>query len=494
MLRRRYRLSARSHLAASGQPPWLICEHPLQALSLNPAAAALLSALDGEAWLDELVEPVPPMWTDYLDGLVERGVLRAEYRAVAPEDWPPVHIVIPVYRDADRLRRCLGSLVKLAYPPGRLTVTVVDDGSAPAPAAALGGPPLAPRWVRLEPNTGPASARNAGVASLGALSQDALLAFIDSDCEAEPDWLRELVSVLEGGDYAAVGGAVLGLRADSLLARYEDACSSLRMGERPGRVAEKDAPVPYLPACNLLVRMEAFRALGGFRAGWRTGEDVDLCWRLADSGRRIFYWPNGAVRHDHRVTWRGFLSRKRDYARSEGPLSRRHPRRFAVRPDAWAFDVALVLFGSALVLPGGFPRLALGLELAGLMLLSATDTLHLGRALVRWPWAVHPLFAGAILGAFARQAVARVLQQSRWVLRHLALPLLLVCLAMPSLWPLASGIVVAGTAGEWLSRRPALRWWQFVLGWWAECLAYSLGWLEGLILAFRRRAERAESR
>ena len=296
MLRRRYRLSERSRLVASAQPPWLICEHPLQALPLNPAAATLLAALDGEAWLDELVAPVSPRWIDYLDGLAERGLLRAEYRVVTPADWPRVHIVIPVYRDAERLRRCLESLAALDYPAARRSVTVVDDRSPIPLPTDLGGLPPALRRVRLERNSGPASARNAGVASLGALPPAEWLAFIDSDCEAEPEWLSELVTAAEGEDYAAVGGAVLGLRADSLLARYEQACSSLSMGVRASRVAAKDAPVSYLPACNLLVRADAFRALGGFRAGWRTGEDVDFCWRLAESGRRLFYWPGGAGR------------------------------------------------------------------------------------------------------------------------------------------------------------------------------------------------------
>jgi hypothetical protein len=232
----------------------------------------------------------------------------------------------------------------------------------------------------------------------------------------------------------------------------------------------------------LLVRAEAFAALGGFRAGWRTGEDVDFCWRLAESGRRLFYWPTGAVRHDHRTGWRGFLSRKRDYARSEGPLSRVHPRRFALQPDTWIVDLSLLLLGAALAIPGDFRVLRCGLGFAALVLILSPDAVHIARAARHWPWTLQRLPFTALVGAAGRQMLARLLRQSRWVMRHLALPLLLVCLVMPALWPIGAGILALGTTGEWLARQPPVAKLEFALGWIAECLAYSLGWLEGLLI------------
>jgi hypothetical protein len=284
---------------------------------------------------------------------------------------------------------------------------------------------------------------------------------------------------------------VAGLVHDSLLARYEDACSSLNMGARPGRASGKDAPVPYLPTCNLIVRAEAFAAVGGFRAGWRTGEDVDFCWRLADAGRRMFYWPAGRVRHDYRITWRGFLGRRRDYARSEGPLSRIHPRRFAVRTEAWAFDLGLIVLGAAWAWPGlthGWRGLLATLA-AGLVF--GPDVVGSTRALRRWPSEAGSLRPRTLAGALGRQALARLLQQSRWVFRHLALPLGLVCLVVPALLPLGIGLGLLGGIGEWLARRPRLRIQEFALGWIAECLAYSGGWLEGMLGEVARARSRA---
>ena len=66
-------------------------------------------------------------------------------------------------------------------------------------------------------------------------------------------------------------------------------------------------------------------AAGGFDETLRSGEDVDLCWRLVESGVRLRYEPIALVAHDHRVGVREWLARKAFYGQSAAPLSIRHP-------------------------------------------------------------------------------------------------------------------------------------------------------------------------
>ena len=397
MLLRRYRLSPRTRLVASAQERFLVCDHPLQWIRLNETAWQLLRALDGDGYLHERVSGVTPEAVDYLESLTERGVLKADYRLRWPEEWPLVRVIVPAYGDPHRLRNCLESLGRLDYPAERFAVTVVDDGSPEPLEQALGSDRGAGggrgdwgdmglggrlRWQRLERNRGPADARNAAALAEPAApaeSADTLLAFVDSDCEVAPDWLRQLAAVLEEPSLAAAGGRVTGMGGHSLLARYEGACSSLDMGSRPGRVGVRGAPVPYLPSCNLAVRAGAFRRAGGFTAAWRTGEDVDFCWRLVAGGGRLFYWPEAAVAHDHRERWGSFLARKRDYGRSEGPLGARHPARFAVGGPGWLFRGALIAAGAALWSGSGW---AAGATLA---LPPVVEALRRLAALRRWP-------------------------------------------------------------------------------------------------------------
>src|SRR5439155_20394909 len=117
----------------------------------------------------------------FLRRLADLGLLQMRPAATA---WPSVSIVGPVRDRPAQLAACLASLDALRHPGRRPEVIVVDDGSAPAAAV-----PAGVRLVRLPRSLGPAAARNAGAA----VSGSALLAFLDSDCTAEPGWLEALV-------------------------------------------------------------------------------------------------------------------------------------------------------------------------------------------------------------------------------------------------------------------------------------------------------------
>lgn len=493
MLERCYRLSPHSRLlagaragdASSAAEPAhrLVCTYPLQFHDLNASAAALLAALRPGVPLEALAGGVTPETVAFLDGLVAAGALGVDYRLVPAADPPPVEVVVPAYDDADGLGRCLAALAAQDYRADSVRVTVVDDAS-PRPLEGRVAVPegLRVRWLRLASNAGPASARNAGAETPWPDAAPApWLAFVDADCVPGPGWLAALAALLEDRAIAAAGGAVRGLRRDTsparyqrdpLLARYEDACSSLYLGPRPGPVGAPEGALSYLPSCNLAVRREAFEAVGGFRAGWRFGEDVDLCWRLHNAGYGLFYHPQAEVAHDHRTRWGAFLARRRAYARSEATLRRVHPRRF--RPLWWpAPAVALGAVGAALVT-------------------GASGWLWAAAAAVGW-LVVRPLPAAWKLGAARglgwglaaglRRAAAEGLAQAR-ALNRLALVLWLpLPVLIPPLWPLCLGVGVAGAAAEWLARRPALGPGPWLVGYLAECLAYSLGRTEGLLRA-----------
>ena len=56
--------------------------------------------------------------------------------------------------------------------------------------------------------------------------------------------------------------------------------------------------VPWAIAAFLLVRREAFDAVGGFDdAMWLHAEDLDLAWRLKQARWGTWYEPSARVRH-----------------------------------------------------------------------------------------------------------------------------------------------------------------------------------------------------
>ena len=335
----RCRLTAGVRVRRAGGRAFVVAERPLTVLEVAPGAVRLLAALPPGR---EVLLPAPrPRELRFLRQLDGAGLL--DLRPLASER-PAISVVVPVRDRPRELAACLASLGGLEYPRRLLEVVVVDDGSA-RPAAA----PAGTRLVRLPRTRGAAAARNAGARA----ARHGVLAFLDSDCIAEPGWLDALVPELADPEVAAVGGRVAPAAERSWLERYEAVRSPLdlgaaRTGARPG------SPVPYLVTANLVVRRSDFEAVGGFDPSLRWGEDVDLCWRLHAAGRRLVYQPGGRVRHRHRATVVGFARTRVDYAGSEADLLERHPagtRWLGFSPGA----AAVVLGGLGALL--GRPRL-----------------------------------------------------------------------------------------------------------------------------------------
>src|SRR4029079_14954080 len=118
---------------------------------------------------------------------------------------------------------------------------------------------------------------------------------------------------------------IVGLgHSDQLVARYEAVRSSLDLGEREAPVVPY-GPVAYVPSAAIIGRRSALLEVGGFDETLPSGEDVDLCWRLIESGSRVRHEPIALVAHEHRTQMRELLGRKAFYGSSAAPLSIRHP-------------------------------------------------------------------------------------------------------------------------------------------------------------------------
>lgn len=312
-----YRFAPQVELIEQTDGAIVLKQVPLCVLRVNLSCASLLKALgDGH--------PVANVaqHTALFEQLVAKGFL--ERIQAASEDlpfYPFVSVIIPVRDREKALGRCLASLSELHYPAERLDVIVVDDGSSDNSAGC------AQKWGASvvfsgADGAGPAAARNRGAAT----AQGEILAFIDSDCTASKEWLKQLVPLFDDTTLAAVGGKVAGISNASALDRYEDVMSSLCLGENP-RQEGKGADTFYLPSCNLLVKKNIFLAMDGFAPTMQVGEDVDLCWRIRDKGWQIAYMPTGTVFHQHRNQLGPFISRRFFYGTSEEKLQHLHPKR-----------------------------------------------------------------------------------------------------------------------------------------------------------------------
>ena len=228
---------------------------------------------------------------------------------------PRVSVVVCSYNGGRTLSQCVRSLLELDYPD--FEVIVVDDGSSDQTAEILGE---FPEVVTIrEPNLGLSAARNAGLAA----ATGSVIAYTDSDCFADQDWLTHLVEQLERTGAAAVGGPNL-TPEDGWL----HACIAAAPGQ-PTHVLFNDQEAEHVPGCNMAFRREALGAINGFDTQFRTaGDDVDVCWRLQHEGYWITFAPGAFVWHHRRQTPGRYLGQQMGYGQAEGLLCFKHPDKF----------------------------------------------------------------------------------------------------------------------------------------------------------------------
>jgi O-antigen biosynthesis protein len=234
--------------------------------------------------------------------------------ALLPEA-PPVSVVVCTYNGARTLEQCLRSLLALDYPD--YEIIVVDDGSTDATRDILSRFPRV-RAIHQE-NHGLSHARNAGLRA----ATGAIVAYTDSDCFADANWLTHLVDQFYCSGAAAVGGPNL-TPEDGWLA----ACVAASPGQ-PTHVLESDQVAEHIPGCNMAFRRDALAAINGFDAQYRkAGDDVDVCWRLQQAGHWISFAPGAIVWHHRRHSPRAYLRQQADYGEAEALLRFKHPDKF----------------------------------------------------------------------------------------------------------------------------------------------------------------------
>ena len=238
--------------------------------------------------------------------------------------WPKVSVVVASYNGERTLQACLDSLARLNYP--NYEVVLVDDGLTDTTPEIAARRPLV-RFLRHEQNLGLSVARNTGLAA----ATGEIIAFTDSDCRADEDWLYYLVGDLVAGDFAGVGGPNLLPPEDSPVAAVVMASPG-----GPTHVMLTDRQAEHIPGCNMAFYAWALAEIGGFDPIFRkAGDDVDLCWRLERAGHKIGFSPAGFVWHYRRSTIGEYLRQQHGYGGAEALLVRKHPDCF----NAWGASV-----------------------------------------------------------------------------------------------------------------------------------------------------------
>jgi glycosyltransferase involved in cell wall biosynthesis len=195
-----------------------------------------------------------------------------------------ISVVIPTLNEKTAIEECLNALARQELPGSNFEVIVVDNGSADGTLDIVRT--FEDRLnLTIHTLTGChiSELRNAGARE----AKGKLLAFLDADCIAPPNWLETAVSILQYLDDAVIGSFCAIPGNSSWLARawYGD------------MVRERRGPVSYVPSATLFVSGEAFWKLGGFDADLETSEDFEFCQRAKGAGYRVLAHPELSTVH-----------------------------------------------------------------------------------------------------------------------------------------------------------------------------------------------------
>ena len=315
-----FSLADNTYLREDPDGYFLLSELPLRILRINKSLFLVLKQLQEGSEVSELAHQNTGIKEGQLLrnllSLTSKGYLKLE-RVAEIEDYPSVSIIIPVRDQPRDIIECLQSLANLNYPEDKFEVIVVDDGSCNNISETVSSFNI--RLIRLEKSQGASVCRNIGVEN----ARGDILAFLDADCMADKNWLREIIPFFELEGIGAVGGFVDSYYHKGYLDRYEEVSSPLSMGQRILLQGDTDSNF-YIPSCNMLVSRKAFMATGGFKNGMHVGEDVDFCWRMRSRGYALLYVPLGRIAHKHRNNLFKMLRRRSEYGTSEASLYLTH--------------------------------------------------------------------------------------------------------------------------------------------------------------------------
>lgn len=206
-----------------------------------------------------------------------------------------VSVVIPSYNSCQTIEACLASIMAQAAMP--LEVIVVDSSTDDTPQFIEQRFP-AVCVHHLEQRTFPGTARNLGVT----MARGKIVAFLDSDCIAAPDWIRRIVEAHNQGQQS-VGGAVEVGNPASPLAWVG------HLGEfREFLPIGLPRQVMHVPTCNISYRVALFKMWGGFPDAYYPQEDLLFNYMLNQQGIGVWFDPAIRVRHFCREDFRAFLS------------------------------------------------------------------------------------------------------------------------------------------------------------------------------------------
>lgn len=216
-----------------------------------------------------------------------------------------VSVIVITFNRVKLLKKCIRSLNNQNSDKKFYEIIVINDGSTDGTEKLVKD--LKKKYNNLkyfcQTHKGYAHARNFGIKE----SSGEIIAFIDDDCIAKKDWVKNIYdSHKNNKEFYVIGGRTKAFIRKNKYNLIKEQCSSFyimrqilsqkKLNKWKGKNVLYD-----LPTCNLSFKKKIFNKIGYFDTShpFVSWEDNELNWRLYKKGHPILYNPNMIVKHLH---------------------------------------------------------------------------------------------------------------------------------------------------------------------------------------------------
>ena len=211
-----------------------------------------------------------------------------------------VSVIVPTYHDWERLKLCMDALFVQTYPSDFYEVIIVNNDPNDKPVQLF-----LPENFKLieEGKPGSYAARNAALL----IAKGNIIAFTDSDCIPDPNWLKSSLVKLDKGAKRVAGKVELFFQSEKLTISelYEKAFAFDQKSN-----VKKGTSV----TANMITWKESFSSVGNFDDSLMSGGDIEWGERAHIKGIPIVYASDVIVKHPARESIKAMLQKRRRLA------------------------------------------------------------------------------------------------------------------------------------------------------------------------------------
>lgn len=257
-----------------------------------------------------------------------------------------VSFIIPLYNGLVLTQAMLASLRATVPADLMHEIIFVDDGSTDGTRDWLASLPPPCRFLLNEKNLGFAGTCNRGAAA----AQGELIFLLNNDLVLLPGWLEPMQAALHSSQRPGIVGNIQINAATGLIdhtgIEISSAAKLVHSHWQPSdlsRLMCAQRTVPAVTAACCVLQRETFLREGGFDESFRNGgEDIDLCWRLAQRGYDVVVAFKSVVRHHIRAS-RGPVSLA-DEANTQRLFARWRKEIIILGDQCWAKNIIRQFF------------------------------------------------------------------------------------------------------------------------------------------------------